>query len=41
MYKVIIGVIIVAVIAIVGFMIIDPRVNVSRVTDTTFNESYH
>ena len=39
MYKVIIGVIIVAVIAIVGFMIIDPRVNVSRVTDTTLIES--
>ena len=39
MYKVIIGVIVVAVIAIVGFMIIDPRVNVTRVDDTSLVSS--
>ena len=33
MYKVIIGVVVVAIMAIVAFMIIDPHVNVSRVPD--------
>ena len=35
MYKVIIGVVVVAIMAIVAFMIIDPHVNVSRVPDTS------
>ena len=35
MYKVIIGVVVVAIMAIVAFMIIDPHVNVTRVTDTS------
>ena len=39
MYKVIIGVVIVTVIAIVGFMIIDPNVNVTRVDEISLVES--
>ena len=38
MYKVIIGVVVVAIMAIVAFMIIDPHVNVTRVTDTSLIE---
>ncbi|MBR0294679.1 MAG: helix-hairpin-helix domain-containing protein [Bacilli bacterium] len=39
MYKVIIGIVVVAIMAIVAFMIIDPHVNVSRVNDTSLIES--